>query len=194
MVHCSPCNCRVSRPGNAVGDGVGQGVGVSWVGLAPSWWVMWVMLCLNLIKIACICNYTYRIGGVPRGRSPHDPPRRKRMTHATTPRPPTQSPTQKPPADDPAACWADLDSRGHDPHDPHEHMWAHDPHDPRPLSMQLGGRDPHDPRPACCSAAFEWGGRARRRPVTLAKGPRTKFFHGPRCNTMRSTNLIHSRA
>lgn len=69
---------------------------MSWAGLRPYEWVMWVITCLTLIKIACICNYTYRIGGVARGRDPHDPPRRKRMTHATTPRPPTQSPTQKP--------------------------------------------------------------------------------------------------
>ena len=36
-----------------------------------------------------------------------------------------------------------------------------------------------------CSIREE-GDRAGGRPVTLAKGPRTKFFHGPRCNTMRS--------
>jgi hypothetical protein len=88
-----------SAPWCAVGDAVGDGVGVSWVGLRPSWWVMWVIKCLNLIKIGCICNYTYRIGGVPRGRDPHDPPRLETVTHATTPRPPTQSPTQKPGAE-----------------------------------------------------------------------------------------------
>ena len=58
-----------------VGQRVGQGVGVVWVGLRPYVWVMWVINCVNLIKIACICNYTYRIGGVACGRDPHDPPR-----------------------------------------------------------------------------------------------------------------------
>jgi len=75
-----------------VGDGVGDGVGVSWVGLRPYGWVMWVMLCLNLGNNGCICNYTYRIDGVARGRGPHDPPRLKthdpredpHMTHNTT--------------------------------------------------------------------------------------------------------------
>ena len=38
------------------------------------------------------------------------------------------------------------------------------------------------------------GGRARRRPVTLAKGPQTKFFQPTSRNSPYSTNLIHSRA
>ena len=101
---CSALSITLLLTGSApwwrVGVGVGDGVGVLWAGLRPYGWVMWVMHCLNLIKIACICNYTYRIGGVPRGRSPHDPPRRKRMTHATTPRAPTTRPTQKPRAEE----------------------------------------------------------------------------------------------
>jgi len=40
----------------AVGDAVGDGVGVSWAGLRPYGWVMWVMLCLNLGNDSCICN------------------------------------------------------------------------------------------------------------------------------------------
>ena len=47
-----------SAPWWRVGGGVGDGVGVLWVGLRPYGWVMWVITCLNLIKIACICNYT----------------------------------------------------------------------------------------------------------------------------------------
>ena len=34
------------------------------------------------------------------------------------------------------------------------------------------------------------GGRAGDRPVTLAKGPRTKFFRGPRCNSSYSNFFV----
>jgi len=180
-----------------------------WAGRFPSWWAMWVITCLNLIKIACICNYTYRIGGMPRGRSPHDPPRRKRMTHAKDPRAPTQSPTPKPHAEglQPAVLiWTRVGVAhmthtspcGHMTHMTHDH-WvcnlvgvAHTTHRPqlwRHVAVQhtclvngclvngclvngcLGN--------GCLGNGClvkEGGGRARRRPVTLAKGPRTIFF------------------
>ena len=128
-----------------MGDGVGDGVGVRWVGLAPSRWVMWVIICVNLGNNGCICNYTYRIGGVPGGRDPHDPPRLK--THDPRDDPQTahtiaHAKTRRRRA---ATRWIDLDSRGHDPHDPHQYLPAHDPHDPRltsMLGMRPGGRDP----------------------------------------------------
>ena len=122
---------------------------------------MWVMLCLNLIKIACICNYTYRIGGVLRGRDPqrpHGASALQNMTHATTHATAHTIAHAKPRRRRAAASWIDLDSRDHDPHDPQQHMRARSPHDPRLTGMQLGGRSPHDPQAAslapCCSAAY----------------------------------------